>query len=191
MNGLIPRDDTVLVVVDIQEKLFPAIADKEAILANSLKVIEFANRLEIPILVTEQYPSGLGATLPEVQKALGQAYAPIAKTAFSCFGEPTFVDALKELDRGWIVLIGIETHVCVAQTALAGMNFFIDDSDDYDFSVSVLADCVSARTKQFHDVGIERMRDEGVAVSTSDAFFYEMLVEAKTDDHKKVFDLLK
>ncbi len=189
MDGLIPRDEVVLVVVDIQEKLFPAIEGKEKVLANSIKVIEFCRRLSVPILVTEQYPNGLGETLPEVKQALGEQYLPIPKTAFSCFGEPVFVDALKEQDRPWVVLIGIETHVCVAQTAITGVNAEFDS--DIGYGVAVLGDCTGSRTREFHDYGIMRLQNENAVVSCSDAFFYEMLTKAKTDDHKKVFDLLK
>jgi nicotinamidase-related amidase len=189
MDGLVPREEVILVVVDIQEKLFPAIEGKEKVLANSLKVIEFCKRLDIPILVTEQYPKGLGETLPEVKQALGDRYRPISKTAFSCFGEPAFVDALDKQDRPWVVLIGIETHVCVAQTAITGRSTVFDDDIPYD--VVVLGDCTGSRTREFHDFGIMRLSAEGAIVSCSDAFFYEILTEAKTDDHKKVFDLLK
>lgn len=190
MNGLIPRDEVALIVVDMQEKLFPAIEGKEKVLENSLRVIEFCKRLEIPILVTEQYPKGLGETVPEVKQALGDHYLPIPKTVFSCFGEPAFVDALRELDRPWIALIGIETHVCVAQTAMTGMNAGFDE-EGVGYGVAVLGDCTGSRTKELHDFGIMRLRDENAIVTCSDAFYYEMLTEAKTDDHAKVFDLLK
>ncbi|NLH48511.1 MAG: isochorismatase family protein [Myxococcales bacterium] len=183
LEGLLPRGTTALVVVDIQEKLFPHVQQGEKILANSLKVIEFCKRLEIPILVTEQYPKGLGASLPVVKEALGDEYRPIPKTAFSCFGEPEFVTALEELDVETLVLIGIETHVCVLQTALVGM------AGDYD--IMVLADCVSSRDTLNHELGLRRLGDEGALIGSSEMFFYEMLVAAKTDDHKAVFDLLK
>lgn len=195
MTGLIPREESALVVIDIQEKLFPAIFNKEKILANSIKVIDFCNRLNIPIVVTEQYPKGLGATLPEVQQVLGDAYDPVPKTAFSCFGEARFVEKVMQLGRPWLILIGIETHVCVAQTAIHAINFFHepvrDDEEDVEFSPGLLSDCVGSRTEEFYLAGQARIRDEGTTISTSDAFFYEMLVEAKTEDHKKVFDLLK
>lgn len=191
MNGLIPREDVVLVVVDIQEKLFPAIADKDSVLETGVKVIDFCRRLDIPILVTEQYPQGLGPTLPQVVDVLGDAYRPIPKTAFSCLGEPAFVEALRALERNWLVVIGIETHVCVSQTALTALNFFIDDATNLDFGVAVIDDAVGARTAAYHRTGLERMRDEGAIITCADAFYYETLVAAKTDDHKKVFDLLK
>ncbi len=183
LEGLLPRATTALVVVDIQEKLFPRVQGNEAVLANCVKVIEFCKRLDIPILVTEQYPKGLGTTLPQIKTALGDKYRPIPKTAFSCFGEPEFVNALEDLEVDSVVLIGIETHVCVLQTALVGM------SSDYD--VLVLADCVSSRDALNHDLGLRRLSDEGTVVGTAEMFFYEMLTEAKTEDHQAVFDLLK
>lgn len=183
LDGLIPREATALIVVDIQEKLFPQIQGKEDLLANSLKVIEFCRRLEIPVLVTEQYPQGLGSTLPAVKTALGDDYRPIPKTAFSCFGEPEFTAALADLAVDSLVLIGIETHVCVLQTALVGV------ASEYD--VLVLADCVGSRASFNHELGLRRLSDEGILVGSSDMFFYEMLVEAKTDDHQAVLDLLK
>jgi nicotinamidase-related amidase len=189
-NGLIPREETALVVVDIQEKLFPRVEGHEKILANSLKVIEFCRRLSIPIIVTEQYPSGLGATVPEVQEALGDEYLPIAKTSFSCFGEPGFTGKVHDLDRLWLVFVGIETHVCVAQTVFGALVTVEDDSEE-PIGPVVLADCVGSRFAFDHETGLARMRDEGAVITSSDAFFYEMLVEAKTPDHKKVFDLLK
>jgi nicotinamidase-related amidase len=164
-----------LVVVDIQEKLFPRTQNPDAVLERCLKVIEFCKILKIPIVVTEQYPKGLGTTMPAVREALGPLYKPISKTAFSCFGETRFVDALEELD--------VETHVCVAQTALVGLS--------YEYEIAVLADCVSSRAARDYDIGLQRIRDEGGVVASSEMFFYEMLVEAKTEEHKAVFELLK
>jgi nicotinamidase-related amidase len=180
---LLPRASTALVVVDIQEKLFPRVQEPERLSAACVKVIDFCKRLDIPILVTEQYPQGLGATVPAIKDALGDAYRPIPKTAFSAFGEPEFVSALEELEVDTVVLIGIETHICVLQTALVGM------SSDYD--IVVLGDCASARGQADHEAGLRRLSDEGAIVATSEMFFYEMLVEAKTPEHKAVFDLLK
>jgi nicotinamidase-related amidase len=183
LEGLLPRETTALVVVDIQEKLFPRVHGSDKLLENALKVIEFCKRLEIPILVTEQYPKGLGPTIAAVKEALGESYRPIPKTAFSCFGEPEFVNALEELGADTLAVIGIETHVCVLQTALVGM------ASDYD--VLVLADCLSSRDPANHELGLRRLSDEGAILGSSEMFFYEMLTEAKTRDHQAVFDLLK
>jgi len=184
LEGLVPRDVVALVVVDLQEKLFPRVHQYQQVMENCVKTIEFCKRLKLPMVVTEQYPSGLGVTVPEIQAALGEFYKPIPKTAFSCFGEPAFVDAVNDLGVDTLVLIGIETHVCVAQTALVGMNA-------HDYDMMVLADCLSARDPFNHTQGLERLRDEGALVSTMEMFFYEMLVAAKTPEHKSVFDLLK
>ena len=184
LEGLLPRESLALIVVDIQEKLFPMVQHHQQVLEKCLKVIDFCGRLDIPMLVTEQYPKGLGATLPAVQDALGKEYKPISKTAFSCFGEPAFCEAADELGVDTLVLIGIETHVCVAQTALVGM-------ETYDYDLAVLADCVSSREAFNVDIGLRRIEEEGGVISSMEMFFYEMLVEAKTEDHTAVFDLLK
>jgi len=183
LEGLLQRESTALVVVDIQQKLTKLVHQPDKLLANCVKVIEFCKRLEIPILVTEQYPKGLGATVPMIKEALGEHYRPIPKTAFSCFGEPEFVTAVEELGVDTLVLIGIETHVCVLQTALVGLTS--------DFDILVLADCLSARDPFNHEIGLRRLSDEGAIVGSAEMFFYEMLAEAKTDEHQAVFDLLK
>jgi nicotinamidase-related amidase len=183
LEGLLPRKTTALVVIDMQEKLFPRTNDSAAVLERCLKVIEFCKRLNVPIVVTEQYPKGLGTTLPAVREALGPLYKPISKTAFSCFGEERFVDKVEELEVDTLVLVGIETHVCVAQTALVGVA--------YEYDIAVLADCVTSRNPRDHEIGLGRIRDEGGVIASSEMFFYEMLSEAKTDEHQKVFDLLK
>lgn len=184
LEGLLQREDTALVVIDIQEKLFPKVNNQQLVLDRCLKTIEFCKRLNIPIIVTEQYPSGLGQTLPVVQDTLGSFYKPISKTAFSCFGEPAFVETVKDLGVESLVLIGIETHVCVAQTTLVGMH-------GHDLEMVVLADCVSSRDAQNTEVGLRRMDEEGGIISSMEMFFYEMLVRAKTEEHQAVFDLLK
>jgi len=184
IEGLIPRASVVVVVVDVQEKLFRYILDKDNIQANLVKLIDFCRRLDIPLIVTEQYPKGLGTTIPEMQEALGPEYRPYAKTVFSCFGSEEFVDALEESGADTMILVGIETHICVMQTALTALS-----SESYD--VVVLADCVGTRSEQNHQLGLKRMRDEGAVISSMEMFFYEMLQEAKTEDHERVFDLLK
>jgi len=181
-GALLNRESTALIVIDIQEKLFPHVINREKLEANICKVIEFCKLIDIPILVTEQYPQGLGITVPKVREALGTAYKPIPKTAFSCFGEERFYEALEVLSVDWIILIGIETHICVGQTALEGL-------DTHD--VHILADCVSARNELDHQVALSRLAQDGAVVSTAEMFFYEILRKAKTPEHKAVFHLLK
>ncbi|MCB1152840.1 MAG: isochorismatase family protein [Deltaproteobacteria bacterium] len=178
------RSNVAVVFIDIQDKLQPAIHDGDQVLANSIKVAQFCDRLGIPVIVTEQYPKGLGQTKPELQEALGDGYAPIAKTEFSCFGCQEFVDKIAEMDLDVIAVCGMETHICVLQTVLAPL-------ESQELEVMVLADCVGSRTPLNHQLGLDRMRDEGAIISSMEMFFYEYLGKAKTDEHKAVFDLLK
>ncbi len=179
-----PMDHVAVVIVDIQEKLFEHIFNKEEILTNVSKVISFCKRLGVPLFVTEQYPQGLGETLPALRELLASDYRPIPKTVFSCYGAPDFVHALDESEVETVVLVGIETHICVMQTALSGLAYGAHD-------MIVLADCVGSRVDLNHGLGLDRMRDEGVIISSMEMFFYELLGEAKTAEHKLVFDLLK
>jgi nicotinamidase-related amidase len=184
IENAVPLDHVAVVIVDIQEKLFEHIFNKEEVLANVAKVISFCKRLEVPLLVTEQYPQGLGETLPALRELLADDYQPIPKTVFSCYGAPDFVRALDEAEVETVVLVGIETHICVMQTALSGLSYGAHD-------MIVLADCVGSRAEMNHALGLDRMRDEGVIISSMEMFFYELLGEAKTAEHKLVFDLLK
>lgn len=184
LEGLLNAQDVVVVVVDIQEKLFPHIHEGERVAETARKVIEFSKRLDLPLVVTEQYPQGLGCTLPILQDVLGAFYQPIPKTAFSCLGEQAFVDAVEATEASTLVLLGIETHICVLQTALTALV-----SGNWD--VMILADAVGSRTPEAHRLGLTRAQDEGAIIANAEMFFYEILQEAKTEDHKKVFDLLK
>src|SRR5438552_7399455 len=118
--------DTGLLVVDVQEKLMPLIPNAAALIRNIAFLIDAARLLDVPVRATEQYPKGLGPTVPELARRLGQP--PAAKTAFSCCGAGTLLDELEVLRRPSVVLVGMETHVCVAQTALdlieAGLHVF-------------------------------------------------------------------
>ncbi|MBZ0272870.1 isochorismatase family protein [bacterium] len=177
------RASTALLIVDVQEKLFPFIHNHQELERSIVKVVTFCRRLGIPVFVTEQYPKGLGTTIPSVREAIGDAYKPIPKTVFSCFGSREFVDAIDDANVDVLTVVGIETHICVQQTALAGIW-----SDELE--VQILADGVGSRKPLDHQIGIERLRDEGATIATIESFMYEILLEAKTDDHKKVFDLL-
>jgi nicotinamidase-related amidase len=112
------RGSVALVVVDVQEKFAPAIFEWERVLENTVRIIKGFRALSLPIVVTEQYPKGLGKTVPEVAAAL-EGIAPIEKTSFDCFGERKFVEALKKTGARDVVLCGIESHVCILQTALS------------------------------------------------------------------------
>ena len=173
--------DTVgLLVVDIQEKLWPFIADREAVLKRTLQAIDVAGHLELPILVTEQYVKGLGPTIPEVKAALERwdAYHPVEKLAFSCFGESDFVDKLDEKAVDTLALVGIEGHVCVMQTALEGMENGI--------GIFYIAEAVGSRNPDHKAEAIHRVRDAGAVVGSVEMFAFEAMRHSKHPAFKQV-----
>ena len=170
---LFAPDTAGLLVVDIQEKLWPFIHDKENVLQRALQAIEIAGLLELPILVTEQYVKGLGPTIPEVRKALEKvgAYAPIEKTAFSCFGEPAFEAAFAESGIETLALVGIEGHVCVMQTALEALDRGVD--------VFYVAEAVGSRDPRHKEEAIRRVLHCGAVVGSVEMLAFEAMRGSK------------
>ncbi len=177
------REEAALFVVDVQEKLMPFIFERERVLRNSALVIEAAKVLGLPIIVTEQYPKGLGATLPEIQQALGTFYQPIEKLTFSGCGVQPAREAVQATGRTQWLIIGIETHVCVVQTVL--------DILEMGWEVYVAADAVSSRAESNYRIGIERMRDAGAVITGAEMAIYEMLREAGTEEFRAILKLVK
>jgi len=179
---LISRDASVLVIVDVQERLLPAIHDGPAALARMLLLLETAARLGVPVIMTEQYPKGLGPTVAAV-RALVPAFAPVEKLEFSCAPVPRFAERLRALNRPQVIVAGIETHVCVGQTALdlaaAGSRVFVP------------ADATGSRRVLDRDAALNRMRDAGVIVTTAEAVVFEWLHRAGTEEFKAVAGFLK
>jgi nicotinamidase-related amidase len=176
---------TVLVVIDLQEKLFPAMPEEplKRTLTNARTLIEGCKVFNVPILATEQYPKGLGPTAPEIHQALGDIL-PIQKMAFSCTREPDFHRALKALgDKKDIILCGIETHVCVLQTALD----LLQDG----VHVFVAADAVCSRARLNWQTGLDLMRHAGVVIGTTEIFLFQMLQESGTERFKQISRLVK
>jgi len=173
-GGMFDPDTAGLLVVDIQEKLWPFIHEKEDVLARTLQAIDVAGHLELPILVTEQYVKGLGPTIPEVREALERwdAYHPIEKLAFSCFGEPAFAERLGEAAIGTLALVGIEGHVCVMQTALDALARGID--------VFYIAEAVGSRNGRHKEEAIRRVGDAGAVVGSVEMFAFEAM---RTSEH--------
>jgi nicotinamidase-related amidase len=176
------RAESGLIVVDIQERLLPAIHQKERVVENSVRLIQGAGVLKVPVFATEQYRKGLGATVPEVAAALAGG-APIEKVAFSACGAPGFLDALKARHVSDAILCGIEAHVCVAQTGL--------DLLDAGLRVFVVADAVSSRTPENHRLGLERLRDCGAALVSTEMVLFELLEEAGTEEFKQILALVR
>ena len=172
----------VLVVVDVQGKLASLMHEKDRLFHNILATIKAAYILEIPVLWTEQAPEKIGATVPEVADLL-TGLTPISKTTFSCCGEKRFLDTLKELKRKQVVLVGIEAHVCVYQTAA--------DLVARGYEVQVVADAVSSRNADHKTWGLERIRQSGAGVTCCEALACELLGKAEGDKFKLILNLIK
>ncbi len=181
-NYRIPRSGTALLVVDIQERLLPAMFEKERVVQNSLRLVQGAKVLGIPTFVTEQYPKGLGPTVPEIAGAL-QPFAPLEKLAFSACGAAPLVPALQAGRFSSILLCGIETHVCVSQSCL--------DLLQLGFKLFVVADATSSRTRDNHQIGLSRMRNAGAVIVSTEMALLELLEKADTLEFKQILDLIK
>jgi nicotinamidase-related amidase len=177
-------DQCALIVIDIQEKLLPPIFEKERLLKNSKLLIRLAGILKMPVLMTTQYAKGLGNTVPEIASLLPQA-EPIDKVMFSCFGSEVFCSLLKRLpgNRSTVLLCGMESHICVTQTALSALR--------EGYLVHVASDAVSSRAEWNWKIGLERMRDAGAVISSTEMMMYELLRASNAAGFKELLPFLK
>ena len=173
-----------LIVIDIQEKLLPPIFQKERLVRNSQLLIRLAGILKIPTIVTTQYSKGLGNTVPEIASVLDSPQV-IEKQIFSCFGSDVFCSMLKRMpgSRNTLILCGMESHICVAQTALAALR------DGY--LVHVASDAVSSRTEWNWKIGLDRMRAAGAVISSTEMVIYESLKSSGTSAFQGMLKYLK
>ena len=176
------RDQTAGLVIDIQEKLFPFISGNEALAQNSGILIRGLQVLNIPVLVTEQYSKGLGPTIPPIQQLLTREQA-IEKLAFSCCDDAAFMKQLSEMDKKFIVITGIESHVCVLQTTI--------DLLQHNYIPVVVEDCVSSRRLNDKQMAIFRMRKMGAVITTYESVLFELLRFSGTEEFKAISRLVK
>ncbi len=176
------RDGSGLVVIDIQERLLPAIWERERVVLNAARLIQGAAILGLPLLATEQYRKGLGVTVPAIAAAM-PGFVPLEKLTFSACGVPGFLRALQEKHLSQAILCGIETHVCVLQTCL--------DLLDAGLRVVVVSDAISSRTPENHRVGLDRMRAAGAEIASTEMVLFELLERAGTAEFKQVLALVK
>lgn len=182
-NRLEP-DRSMLLVIDLQEKLLPMIHGTTAVLRAASQLLDAARIFEIPVLVTEQYPKGIGATDAALRESLSRVRAQIfEKSAFSVCGDGPSRAALRALDRCQIVVTGIESHVCVQQTVL--------DLRAMDYDVFVCADAIGSRGTLDHDVAVERMRQEGALITTVESVLFEWCQECGTQQFKEMLPVIK
>jgi len=173
-----------LIVIDIQEKLLPPIFHKEELVKNAQLLIRAAGILKIPTLVSTQYAKGLGGTVPEIASLLAGTSAT-DKTMFSCFGSDVFCSLLKRLpgQRNTLLLCGMESHICVTQTALAALR--------EGYLVHVASDAVSSRIESNWKIGLERMRSAGAVISSTEMMIYELMRSSSSAAFKEMLPYLK
>ena len=181
----IKKENCALSVVDIQERFMPAIPEEPRgrMIKNTQILIETAKTLGIPILITEQYPKGLGTTIEVIADTIGDGVKPIEKLHFSCARSEYYKAQLKETGRKEVILCGIETHVCVLQTAIDLIN------DGY--RVYIPADAVYSRRELDWEIGLKTAEKAGVLIGTTETFVFQLLEKAGTDEFKRVSKLLR
>jgi nicotinamidase-related amidase len=178
-KNLIVKEDSVLVVIDVQEKLMPVIANGEKVTDNVVRLLKFSQIIGLPVILTEQ--ENLGATLPEIRDLIPDT-RPIPKLVFNCFRSDEFEKAVQETGRNTLILTGVETHICVAQTALHALP---------QFTVHVVSDATSSRTVENCNIGLERMRQSGAVITSTEMLIFELLQRAGTDEFRATLPLVK
>lgn len=188
-SSALSRDDALLIVVDIQERLAAAMERRERVLGRTALLIRAAAIVGVPILVTRQYPKGLGDIEEELAAVLAQVGGDgatvsfVDKLSFDCFGEQAFCDAVADSGRGQLLLAGMETHICITQTALAGLR--------EGFDVHVVGDAVCSREQECHELALSRLAHGGAVVTTSESAAYELVGCAGTDEFKALLAAVK
>ena len=181
-NFFLDKEDSVLLIIDIQERLAVAMKERDKVVKNCQHLIELAKMINIPVMVTEQYPKGLGRTVPELQSAIPE-YKPIEKVVFNCCNEPAFMSEIKKRGRKKVIVTGMETHVCVLQTTAS----LLKDG----FIPHVAQDAVCSRTEENWKAGIEFMRDAGAVITCTETALFQLLKVAGTEEFKKISQRIK
>jgi nicotinamidase-related amidase len=171
------KDDVAIVLVDIQDRLASVMADKLQVISNCLHLIELSKLLNIPVIMTEQYPKGLGHTVPEIREALPDHKA-IEKLTFDCCGVTSFLDDLASFGKKNIVLVGMESHICVLQTCIGLIK--------KGYTVHVTKDAVCSRTKENFKTGIGFMRDAGAVITCTETVLFQLLEKAGTEEFRTI-----
>jgi len=179
---MLERINSVLIVIDYQDALLAKIPAAAQILPVGVKLIRFANELDIPVLWTEQYPKGLGPTASVIAREL-EGKPPIEKIAFDCFGDAHFAGAVEASGRRQLLVIGVEAHVCVMQTTLSALAL--------GYEAFVVRDAVGSRNPANAAAALERMQANGAQIVTSEMAMFEVLRVAGTPEFKRVLPLIK
>ncbi len=178
----ITKENTAGLIIDIQERLFPAMYEKEIFLNNCRVLIQGLSELKLPLIVTQQYTRGLGETLPEII-SVSPDFSFVEKRDFSCCDETLFVEKLKKSGRKNVIICGIESHVCVLQTAV--------DLKEAGYNPVVVMDCTTSRTKENIELAKERFRHEGILMSSYESVLFELTRSSASAEFKAISNLVK
>ncbi len=176
------KEKTLLLVIDVQERIFPAIAEPDMLRRTIPLLIEGMKLLEIPVIVTEQYVKGLGPTIQEIATRITEVER-IEKSSFSCCDEPRFMLDLASSGKDYVIIAGIESHVCVLQTAI--------DLQQNGYHPVVVEDCISSRNLNDKRIALERMNSEGVIVTTFEAILFELLRYSGGETFRAISKIVK
>ena len=179
---LLKQNNSVLVIIDIQERLARVMKYRDAVIRNSSILIKAAHRLNIPIITTLQYTKGLGSLVDELKSEL-MPDPKIEKLHFNSCDEPSFMDCLRSLNKPQVVLVGMECHVCILQTAIS----LVENG----FGVHVVQDAVASRTENHWKNGLSRMQRYGVEITTTESALFELLGKAGTPEFKELSVLIR
>ena len=175
-------ENSILAVIDFQGNLAQAMTDRDSLFESARKLIQGIQAFDIPLIATEQIPAKLGPTIPEIA-GLFQGMTPIAKESFSCCQNNLFMETLKKTGRQQILLTGIETHICVYQTAL--------DLLSAGYSVYIVSDAVSSRTAGNREIGLQLIRDADGKITSTETVLFELLKTATHEKFKDIFKIIK
>lgn len=178
-RNILDREESVLMVIDVQDKLMPVINNGEKVINNIVRLLKFSKIIDLPVILTEQ--EKLGATVPEIRNEMSEVN-PIIKKSFSCFLCDEFEEIIRRIARKKLILTGVETHICITQTALHALQ---------DFEVHVVSDAVSSRTIENFNTGIERIRHAGAVITSTEMVIFELLRRAGTEEFKAALQLVK
>lgn len=176
------KENTIGLIIDMQERLVPVMEESDQLVENCIKLITGLQILELPLLITQQYTKGLGETIEPVRTSV-KGFEYIEKKDFSCFDEPVFAEKLKQSGATFVVISGIESHVCVLQTAI--------DLKEAGYIPVVVMDCVSSRSFDHVDLAAERFRYEGILMTSMESVLFELTRSAAAKEFKEISKLVK
>lgn len=178
----ITKENTIGLIIDIQERLFPVMWEKEKLLNNCKILISGLAELQIPLIITQQYTKGLGETIADIKSAV-PSFEYLEKSDFSCCDEPTVLEKLKSLNAKNIIICGIESHVCVLQTAI--------DLKDAGLNPIIAMDCVSSRNIENIELAKERFRHEKIMMTSYESILFELTRSSASKEFKAISKLVK